>query len=53
MTLDEAIEHTLEIANKDKCMLGRECREDHLQLAKWLIELKIYRCMFRVFLKII
>ena len=35
MTLDEAINHTLEKAG--------ECAEEHKQLAEWLIELKAFR----------
>lgn len=37
MTLDEAIEHALEVAKTADC---KECMEEHLQLANWLIELK-------------
>ena len=36
MTLEEAIEHALERANKD-CSA---CAQEHRQLAEWLIELK-------------
>jgi hypothetical protein len=39
MTLDEAIKHCNEVANKT-C---DECSKDHRQLAKWLQELKAYR----------
>lgn len=40
MTLDEAIKHTLEVADQAPC---DRCKEEHLQLAKWLKELKEYR----------
>lgn len=43
MTLDEAIQHCYDVANKG-C---DECAEEHLQLAKWLEELKRHR-KFRV-----
>ena len=36
MTLDEAIQHCYDVANKG-C---DECAEEHLQLAKWLEEIK-------------
>ena len=36
MTVDEAIQHCYDVANK----LCDECGEEHLQLAKWLEELK-------------
>lgn len=36
MTLDEAIEHALEVS-KSKC---GECAKEHAQLALWLLELK-------------
>ena len=44
MTLDEAIQHAKEAgmrmcSKKGTCDCGRE----HLQLAKWLEELKLYR----------
>lgn len=39
-TLDEAIRHSLEIAENNKCV---ECRGEHKQLAEWLKELKRYR----------
>jgi hypothetical protein len=44
MTLDEAIQHAKEVgmkmcSKKDTCNCGIE----HLQLAKWLEELKSYR----------
>lgn len=44
MTLDEAIQHAKEAgmrmcSKKDTCNCGIE----HLQLAKWLEELKLYR----------
>lgn len=37
MTLDEAIEHCLEVAKNTTCA---GCKEEHLQLAEWLLELK-------------
>lgn len=40
MTLEEAIKHTLEVADQTPC---DRCREEHLQLAEWLKELKEYR----------
>ncbi len=44
MTLDEAIEHAREAGLKMclKCET-KECGREHLQLAKWLEELKKYR----------
>ena len=39
MTVDEAIQHCYDVANK----LCDECGEEHLQLAKWLEELKFIR----------
>lgn len=41
MTLDEAILHAEEIANKG-C---DQCAKDHKQLAEWLKELKRLRCI--------
>ena len=43
MKIDEAIQHCYDVANKG-C---DECAEEHLQLAKWLEELKRHR-KFRV-----
>jgi len=40
MTLDEAIEHCEEVANQ--CS-NKECSNDHIQLAKWLKELRNYK----------
>lgn len=40
MTLDEAIEHSKERAENEKCPL---CAKEHGQLAKWLEELKEWR----------
>lgn len=41
MTLNEAIEHAQETSQReDLCF---ECRMEHEQLAKWLIELRIRR----------
>lgn len=39
MTLDEAIRHCDDVAN-DKAGCAEDCREEHCQLAEWLIELK-------------
>lgn len=39
--LNEAIKHYKQITNK--CNINAECKEEHLQLAKWLIELKRFR----------
>lgn len=39
MTLNEAIQHCYDVA-KGKC---DSCGEDHLQLAKWLEELKFLK----------
>lgn len=35
MTLDEAIEHALFVAETNSCP---ECAEEHRQLAEWLID---------------
>ena len=44
MTLDEAITHAREVAITLSCNNEtRECGKEHLQLAKWLEELKLYR----------
>ena len=40
MTLDQAIEHCYDVAEKEQCY---SCAEQHLQLAEWLEELKYYR----------
>lgn len=41
MELEEAIQHCLEkAANNETC---KECKDEHLQLAEWLIELKVRR----------
>lgn len=37
MTLDEAIKHCMEIAHNTTCA---DCKNEHLQLAEWLLELK-------------
>lgn len=37
MTLDEAIQHCKEVAENTTC---NACKEEHLQLAEWLKELK-------------
>jgi hypothetical protein len=39
MTIDEAIQHAIEVAKSNTCP---ECAEQHKQLARWLIKLKIY-----------
>jgi hypothetical protein len=41
MTLDEAIKHCEEVA--EKLCICDECAEEHRQLAEWLEELKTYR----------
>lgn len=38
MTLDEAIKHCHEVA--EKCECNCECGKEHLQLAEWLEELQ-------------
>lgn len=51
MTLDEAIQHAKEVANKEKSKLLKveeeyicsECAKEHEQLAEWLEELKEYK----------
>lgn len=40
MTLDEAIQHALEVAKKSDC---EDCAKNHRQLADWLIDLKTFR----------
>jgi hypothetical protein len=40
MTLDEAIAHSLKNARTEKC---KKCADEHRQLAKWLMELKLWR----------
>lgn len=40
MTLDEAIDHLFKEINTMEC---GECRNEHVQLRQWLIELKEYR----------
>ena len=40
MTIDEAIQHCLDNADKE-CREGKcSCSQEHRQLAEWLIELK-------------
>ena len=41
MDLNEAIQHCLEIASEEGT--SQQCKDDHLQLAEWLIELKVRR----------
>ena len=40
MTLDEAIQHALDVAAESSCA---KCSAEHLQLAVWLLQLKIYQ----------
>nr|DAK07304.1 MAG TPA: hypothetical protein [Caudoviricetes sp.] len=40
MTLEQAIEHAVEVASEAKC---DKCRAEHLQLVAWLQELQKYR----------
>ena len=40
MTLEQAIKHCYEVAEKEQCYA---CAEEHLQLASWLEELKELR----------
>jgi len=43
MNLDEAIRHCLEVtSNNETC---KECRDEHIQLAEWLTELKVRRAI--------
>lgn len=48
MSLDEAIEHLKEKLDKDSfdCV---ECKNEHEQLLKWLLELKQYRERNKIF----
>lgn len=48
MNLDEAIEHLKEKLDKDSfdCV---ECKNEHEQLLKWLLELKQYRERNKIF----
>lgn len=41
MTLEEAIEHAKQVAGNETTCL--ECRNEHEQLAAWLLELKDLR----------
>ena len=41
MTLDDAIKHCQQVANKSDC----ECAKEHKQLAEWLQELKEFKKM--------
>lgn len=41
MTLDEAIEHASEASHRED--LCEECRAEHAQLVKWLVELRARR----------
>lgn len=53
LTLDEAIKHCLEVAERNECkrtnddgytdVSMKQCATDHKQLAEWLTELKAYR----------
>tara|TARA_Y100000310_G_C20413389_1_gene683139 strand:- start:254 stop:412 length:159 start_codon:yes stop_codon:yes gene_type:complete len=40
MTLDEAIKHAQDEANRLRSEECFDCADDHQQLAEWLIELK-------------
>ena len=40
MTLEEAIQHALEVCAKSSC---DKCAAKHLQLAMWLMKLKILK----------
>ena len=40
MTLEQAVEHAIEIAGEVECT---KCRSEHLQLAAWLQELQKYK----------
>ena len=42
MTLDEAIEH-LKYSIKNNTVSGDECKQEHIQLLNWLIELKGFK----------
>ena len=60
MTLDEAIKHCLEVAEKEEqfcvqddrsCLFQKshaECAADHRQLAEWLTELKQWRRVYGI-----
>lgn len=43
MTLDEAIQHCLEVYNENDNTLKNECSLEHYQLYLWLNELKQYK----------
>lgn len=53
LTLDEAIKHCLEVAEKNECKMTsddgytdvsmKRCAADHRQLAEWLRELVVYK----------
>ncbi len=43
MKLDEAIKHCEEVLKRDD--MCEECKQEHLQLAKWLKELKSLKAM--------
>ena len=52
MTLDEAIAHAKDVGSKMICNCNTcECGKEHMQLAKWLEELKKYRKAYGKFLK--
>lgn len=40
MSLDQAIEHALDVASETDCV---NCKTEYLQLAAWLQELQEYR----------
>ena len=43
MNVDEAIAHAFEKADQERCLSlnSQECKEQHIQLAIWLIEVKL------------
>lgn len=43
MTLDEAIEHLNDILKDDRKWDCEKCKNEHVQLREWLLELKKYR----------
>lgn len=48
LSLEDAIKHCLEVAEKEEC---RECAEEHRQLAEWLKELELHREIHEVILQ--
>ncbi len=45
MTLEEAIQHCKDVASRNN--LNKECKQEHLQLAKWLKTLRGYERMIK------